>query len=63
LNNLELSEAKNIKEQIEFRVAFQKGIIKPLNTYNSKVGISTSILAIHTFLINFFNFYIQKYQD
>jgi len=34
-----------------------------MDTYNTKVGISTSILAIHTFLVKFFNFYIQKYQD
>jgi hypothetical protein len=34
-----------------------------MDNYNTKVGISTSILAIHSFLVNFFNFYIQRYQD
>jgi len=38
-------------------------MIKPIDTYNTKVGINTSILAVHTFLVNFFNFYIQRYQD
>lgn len=52
-----------VKEQIDFRTAFQKGMIKPLDTNNTKVGISTSILSIHSFLVKFFNFYIQRYQD
>lgn len=48
---------------IEFRSAFQKGHIKPLDTFNLKVGISTSIMSIHSFLVNFFNFYIQNYRE
>jgi len=28
-----------------------------------KVGISTSTLAIHTFMVSFFQFYIDKYRE
>ena len=32
-------------------------------SYSTRVGISTNILAVHNFLVKFFNFYIQKYRD
>lgn len=48
---------------IEIRVIEQKGQLKPIDNYSNKVGISTSILATHNFLVRFFNFYIQKYRD
>jgi DNA primase large subunit len=45
------------------RIAVQKGQIKSAETSAVKLGINTSILGVHNFLVRFFNFYIQKYRE
>ena len=41
----------------------QKGNYKQTDSSHSKVGISTSILSIHTFLVKFFNHYIEHNRE
>ena len=41
----------------------QKGHRKQVNQLHHKVGINTNILSIHTFLVKFFNYYIQNNKD
>ena len=48
---------------IEWRMLQQKGQVSWEESEKSKVGISTTILAVHTFLVRFFNWYIQTYRE
>ena len=45
------------------RIMQQKGHMRLPDSYHSRVAISTNIVSIHSFLIKFFNFYIQHHRD
>jgi hypothetical protein len=49
----EFEEATKVKGWIEERIALQKG----------GVGSTTSILGIHSFLVNFFTVYLQRNRE